>query len=100
MVNGPFVSPALLADPNPARSTLALINARLFAGTGSPVQKNAKVVVEDGFITKTSEPHDVLTIDLDGRFLMPGQIDVHTHLAEQPDAEIVEVVDRDRVPPL
>ena len=37
-----------------------------------------------------SAPSDARVIDLGRRFLMPGLIDVHTHLAEQPDIEIVE----------
>ena len=90
MVNVPFVSPALLADPAPPEGVLVLLNARLFDGTGAPVRENATVVIEDGFIADIPAAKEASSVDLEGRFLMPGLIDVHTHLAEQPDIEIVE----------
>ena len=89
-MNVPFVSPALLADPQPAEGVLVLANARLFDGTGAAVREDATVVIQDGYIADIAPPVDVPIIDLEGRFLMPGLIDVHTHLAEQPDIEIVE----------
>ncbi len=86
----PYVLPALLADPNPKEGVTALVNARLFDGTGAPVKDGATVLVRDGYISGESAPRDARVIDLERRFLMPGLIDVHTHLAEQPEIEIVE----------
>lgn len=89
-VNVPFVAPALLADPQPAQGDVALINARVFDGTGAPVREDATVVIRDGFIADIPAPGDAAIVDIEGRFLMPGLIDVHTHLAEQPEIENVE----------
>ena len=89
-MNVPFVSPALLADPKPSSGSTVLINARLFDGTGTPVRDGATVVIKDGFFADIPTPQDARAIDLEGRFLMPGLIDVHTHLGEQPDVEMVE----------
>ena len=89
-MNVPFVSPALLADPSPGPGVTVLAHARLFDGSGAPPQHDATVVIRDGLISDESAPAGAKTVDLEGRFLMPGMIDVHTHLAEQPDVEIVE----------
>ncbi len=81
----PFVRPALLADPPPAPGVTVLRDARLFDGTGGPVQEGASVVIEDGRITTVTESgHDVgegRVIDIGGRFLMPGIIDAHAHVS-------------------
>ncbi len=86
----PYVLPALLADPKPTEGVTVLVNARLFDGTGAPVKDDATVLIRDGYISEESAPRDARMIDLGRRFLMPGLIDVHTHLAEQPEIEIVE----------
>lgn len=61
-----------------------LTNARLFDGTGSPVRDGVSVTIADGHIEAvggTSDTSDdAVVIDLEGRFLMPGLIDCHTHL--------------------
>lgn len=89
-MNVPFVSPALLADPKPASGVTAIINARLFDGTERVVRNGSTLVVEDGYITASSAPPGARVVDLEGRFLMPGLIDVHAHLAEQPDIVVEE----------
>jgi imidazolonepropionase-like amidohydrolase len=81
----PFMLPCLLADPAPAPGTIVLTNARLFDGTGSPVREGASVTISDGRVesiadSSTEIPATVSTVDLGGRFLMPGLIDCHTHL--------------------
>lgn len=78
----PFLLPCRLADPEPAPGTKVLVNACLFDGTGGDLQDGVSVVIEDGFIESIGEgtPRDARVIDLDGRFLMPGLIDCHTHL--------------------
>ncbi len=81
----PFLLPCLLADPEPPEGTTVLINARLFDGTGSAPRDGISVTITDGYIAEVSggvprESDDARTIDLAGKFLMPGLIDCHTHL--------------------
>ena len=81
----PFLLPCLLADPVPAAGTTILTDVRLFDGTGAPVQDGVSVVIVEGRIDEIIEgpvqpPDEARTIDLEGRFLMPGLIDCHTHL--------------------
>lgn len=89
MVNVPFVLPALLADPAPAEKPLVLRGGRVFDGTGAdPVEGDVFVV--DGRIADAPSAEEVTVIDLDGRFVMPGLVDVHTHLSLQPRVEMTE----------
>ena len=81
----PFLLPCLLADPTPAAGTTLLTDVRLFDGTGAPARDGVSVVIVDGRIDEITEgpvqpPDEARTIDLQGRFLMPGLIDCHTHL--------------------
>lgn len=85
----PFVSPALLADPAPAPGATLFVNAMVFDGTGR-VEHDGSIAVVDGAVTAGPAPADAATIDLQGCFLMPGIIDVHTHLAEQPHMPVAE----------
>ncbi|HEX6220080.1 MAG TPA: amidohydrolase family protein, partial [Acidimicrobiia bacterium] len=85
----PFVLPALLADPAPAEKPLLLRNARIFDGTGqAPFDGDLSVV--GGRLSDGTPPGESTVIDLDGRFVMPGLIDVHTHLSLQPRVELTE----------
>ncbi|HIK99006.1 MAG TPA: amidohydrolase family protein [Dehalococcoidia bacterium] len=61
-------------------------NARLFDGTGVPARP-ATILIEGSRISKivSSEqglalPEDVQIIDADGKTVMPGLIDLHTHM--------------------
>jgi imidazolonepropionase-like amidohydrolase len=81
----PFLLPCLLADPKPTSGTTVLANARLFDGSGSPVREAVSVTINEGRVSAISDgpvdsPEDSRTIDISGRFLMPGLIDCHSHL--------------------
>jgi len=69
-------------------SPLALVGARLFDGTGAPVTPDGVVVVQDGRITavgprdRVAVPESARRIDAQGKWLLPGLIDLHVHLDE------------------
>jgi imidazolonepropionase-like amidohydrolase len=90
----PFLLPSRLADPPPAEGTTVLLNARLFDGTGDPVRDNVAVTITDGRIhtigSANGGPEGSRVIDLEGRFLMPGLIDCHTHLTINTEPDLAE----------
>jgi imidazolonepropionase-like amidohydrolase len=66
-------------------TSYALINARLFNGVDNEIFEGVTVFVVDGKIERVSgadEPisPDLIVIDLEHNFLLPGLIDVHTHI--------------------
>lgn len=72
----------------------ALIGGRLIDGTGREPVASAGILIEDGAIRAVAPmagfrvPKTADIVDLDGRTVMPGLIDCHTHLtyhASQPD---------------
>ncbi len=83
-------------------TTLRLQNVTLIDGTGRPPREHTTVVVRQGRIAYIGEdagwaaPPDeqVTTLDLARRYLIPGLIDLHVHLAMwgQPDSRIAEPV--------
>jgi imidazolonepropionase-like amidohydrolase len=81
----PHRHPSLLAAPAPAPGRLWLTGARLFDGTGAPVRDAAAVLVTDGVIERVGAagdpvPEDARVIDLGGRTLIPGLINIHVHV--------------------
>jgi imidazolonepropionase-like amidohydrolase len=80
----PHRHPSLLAAPPAATGRLWLTNARLFDGTGAPVIQDAAVLVTDGTIERVGRasdapPEGARVLDLEGRMLMPGLVNVHVH---------------------
>jgi imidazolonepropionase-like amidohydrolase len=80
----PHRFPALIAAPGPGAARLWLTGVRLFDGTGGPVRDSVAVLVEDGVIRRVTSaaercPEGVQEIDAEGRTLLPGLIDAHTH---------------------
>ena len=85
--------PATLADHRPATGPAALVGPRVFDGTGAPVGGPVTVLLRDGRIERVQDaaepvPAGIPQVDLSGRYLMPGLVDVHAHLS------ILEHVDR------
>jgi imidazolonepropionase-like amidohydrolase len=72
--------PAFAAD-----GPYALTNANLFDGVNNAITENVTVLIRDGLIEKIETDggavsRDYTAIDVEGNFLMPGMIDVHTHM--------------------
>ena len=67
-------------------TSFALINGRLIDGTGQEPKDGWGIVVKDTDILSVDHtrslaiPSDATVIDVEGRTLMPGLIDPHTHL--------------------
>jgi imidazolonepropionase-like amidohydrolase len=85
--------PALLAEPPRASGRLWLTGGGVFDGTGSPVRRGSAVLVSGGVIEAIAgageqPPADAQVIELAGRTVMPGLIDVHAHVkADLPEPD-------------
>lgn len=67
-----------------ARPSMVLVNANVLDVRAGRVIPNVTVVVRDGRIASVgpgAPPTGLATIDLRGKFLVPGLIDAHTHLS-------------------
>ena len=74
-----FFGPAALSQDGP----YALVNANLFDGIDDRITEDVTVLVSDGKIEAIgarSVPDGYEVIDVEGNYLMPGMIDVHTHI--------------------
>jgi imidazolonepropionase-like amidohydrolase len=73
------------ADHNAPKGSFVLVNGRLFDGTGAPARP-ATIVVQGKTITAVLKPgernwpEDAVVHDIAGKTVMPGLIDLHTHL--------------------
>ena len=71
---------------------LVLEDVTLIDGSGAPPRQNTSIViqgeriVEIGNKTKNGYPDKATVVNLAGRYVLPGFIDMHVHLA--PDAEV------------
>ena len=87
----PHRHPSLLAAPPPAHGRLWLTGARLYDGTAAAVRDGAAVLVTDGVIERVGAagdpvPDGARVIELAGRMLMPGLINIHVHVqGREPD---------------
>ena len=85
----------------PAAGTLVLYrNATLIDGTGAPARNHMDVLVDGQrikavFADGASDAVDLKTariVDLTGRYLMPGLIDSHVHLATPPNQRQAQAI--------
>ena len=80
---------AALAGPALAQD-LVLQNATIIDGTGSPPREGVTIVVRGGRIasldSSAAPSPGTRTIDLQGRFLLPGLIDAHAHILDPASA--------------
>jgi imidazolonepropionase-like amidohydrolase len=77
--------------PPQGGSLILYRGAALIDGTGGPIRRDMAVLVEGDTILRVapaaslSAPSGAQIVDLKGRYLMPGLIDSHEHLATPPD---------------
>lgn len=82
----PLLLAGVLACGNPGSGKTAFVGATVFDGTGAPLILDAVIVVANGHIEAVGPPDVVavprgaLEVRLDGRFVVPGLIDAHTHV--------------------
>ncbi len=70
--------------PSPVREPLALTNANVVNVSDGTVQRNMTIVLRDGRIASVSAaaaPAGMKVLDVRGRYVMPGLIDAHVHIA-------------------
>ena len=68
----------------PAQEPTALVNANVVNVRDGKILSNATVVLRDGKIVSVGSaaaPSGVTVVDVRGRFVIPGLIDAHTHIA-------------------
>ena len=74
--------------------TTIFTNGRVIDPANGRDEENSSLLVKDGIICPpdTSAPSDSHTIDLQGKWIIPGLIDMHVHLRE-PGQEYKEDVE-------
>ena len=94
---------AMMAAPAFAETTV-LTNATVIDGTGKPAAPGSGIVMTDGKISwvgpmaQLKAPKGASTVDLTGKFVMPGIIDSHVHVGMMKDvAQDVKFYDRANV---
>lgn len=82
-----LAAPALLwaqRATHPPQEPLALVNANVVDVRDGKIVPNATVVIRDGKIVSAGSgaaPSGLTAIDARGRYVIPGLIDAHTHIA-------------------
>jgi imidazolonepropionase-like amidohydrolase len=82
--------PAVLAWPAAQERPLVLDNVRIIDGTGAPPIERGRIVIEGDRITRigpaeaVAAPAGAETLDLSGRTTIPGLIDLHFHIEDDP----------------
>ena len=76
---------SLAAASTAGAQNLLIENVTLVDGTGAPAVDGAWVAVRDGRISAVDKapieaPEDAVTLNGEGRYLMPGMVDMHIHL--------------------
>lgn len=81
---------ALIDGSSHQSKSLVLENVRVIDGTGAPAIERARIVIEGGRITRIGPPSTVSappqaeTVDLSGQTIVPGLIDLHFHIENDP----------------
>ncbi len=84
----PLVVPAVVATSAAAQpAPVALVGATLIDGTDRPPRPDAVIVIRNGWIDAVGDrattpiPRGSRVVDLRGRFVTPGFVDMHSHIA-------------------
>ena len=86
--------------PRGPEGTLVLRNGRIFDGTGAPAREGT-LVIERNKVVKilppgsTDWPKDAHVVDVSGKTILPGLIDLHTHLTYPLNQEDIGVAMND-----
>ncbi len=81
---------AVLSSETPAPRALVLDGAQVVDGTGGAPIPSGRVVIQDGHIAaigpkdRTPAPPDAERLDLSGHTIIPGLIDLHFHIEDDP----------------
>jgi len=81
------------ASPSPAPVTVAYTGATVWDGTGTAPVANATLVVRDGRVVSVGAdgpPTGAATVDLAGRWIVPGFINTHGHASGRWAADEIE----------
>ncbi len=79
---------------NAAAQTTVFTHAALIDGTGAPAMKDAAIIIVNGRIAamgpagKTKAPGGAQVIDLTGKTIIPGIINAHSHISENPTVKL------------
>lgn len=79
-------------------NTLLIRNGQIIDGTGKDPLRNASILIEDGWFKEISNgdleiPPQATVIDATGKTILPGLIDMHSHLLSGGFDSITEVID-------
>src|SRR5882724_4680838 len=71
--------------PRGPEGTIVLRGGRIFDGTGAPAREGTLVIERNKIakilpVSATGWPKDAQVIDVSGKTILPGLIDLHTHL--------------------
>ncbi len=76
---------------NASRRTIAITGATVLPMTSDGALADQTVLISDGVVVAMGDrpdisiPHDAYVIDARGKFLLPGLIDMHTHVSDDED---------------
>jgi imidazolonepropionase-like amidohydrolase len=76
-------APAEAPPPMPGLGAVAFTGATVWDGTGSAAQENVNLIVRDGRVESisTDVPAGAETVDVSGKFIVPGIINSHGHVS-------------------
>jgi imidazolonepropionase-like amidohydrolase len=75
-------------QPETSAGVKAFVGARLIDGSGKPAAENATMIVRDGRVeavgpaSEAKPPAGAQTINLAGKFIIPGMISTHVHISD------------------